>query len=253
MSLYDDFLKERIEIGAGMVAKVYSWRGYAYKCFHEGYPAEWIAYEQSQQNEICKSKLPVPRYYTSDFPNTIKMDLIAGISMSERFKVAGIDPVLDDFMLWFQRIHQTEGLALQSLSECLLKIIDTAPVDETQKAYARKCFDMVEEIVPEQEVLCHMDYHMLNIMYEGSNMRIIDWVNAKNGKPIWDYARTYVVFYEYAAGLKRRYLKRVLFLENYSEEIFMKAIYVNAIYRLTEHDTKRIRRLIQEISPSVLN
>lgn len=64
------------------------------------------------------------------------------------------------------------------------------------------------------------------------------------GKPIWDYARTYVIFYEYAAGLKRKYMKRVLDLEGYSEEIFMKAVYVNAINRLNELDTKRIRQLI---------
>ena len=196
---------------------------------------------------------PVPRYFASPFPNTIKMDLITGISMFEQLKIAGVDAVLDDFMLWFHKIHQTEGLALHSLSKYLLEKIDTAPADVAQKTYARKCFEMVEGTVPEQEVLCHMDYHTLNIMYEGDDIRIIDWVNAKNGKPIWDFARTYVIFYEYAAGLKRRYMKRVLALENYSEEMFMKAVYVNAIYRLTEHDTKRIRRLMQETSPSVRN
>lgn len=41
-SMLQKFIDERIEIGAGMVAKVYSWNGYAYECFHEGYPKEWI-------------------------------------------------------------------------------------------------------------------------------------------------------------------------------------------------------------------
>ena len=39
MSAYEDFLKERIKIGTGMAADVYAWKGYAYKCFQEGYPA----------------------------------------------------------------------------------------------------------------------------------------------------------------------------------------------------------------------
>lgn len=252
MSLYDNFLEERIEIGAGMVAKVYFWNGYAYKCFNKGYPQEWIEYEQNQQNEICKSDLPVPHYYKSEFQNTIKMDMISGVSMYEKFEVVEKDTILDDFMLWFQRIHTVEHLELDSLSEYLLKNINEASIDEKQKAYARKCFDEVEQNLPERNVLCHMDYHVLNIMYEGDDIRIIDWVNAKIGKPIWDYARTYVIFYEYAAGLKRRYMKRVLSLEGYSEEIFMKAVYVNAIYRMNEHDTKRIRQLIQTILPPEL-
>ena len=81
-------------------------------------------------------------------------------------------------------------------------------------------------------------------MYTRPEQPTIDWVNAKNGKPIWDYARTYVIIYEHAAGLKRNYMKRVLSLEGYSEEVFMKAVYANAVYRLTEHDSKRVRQLI---------
>ena len=85
-------------------------------------------------------------------------------------------------------------------------------------------------------------------MYAGNDVHIIDWTNAKNGKPIWDYARTYVIFYEYAAGMKTKYLKKVLALTKYLKETFMKAVYVNAIYRLTEHDTKRVRQLMKSLS-----
>lgn len=244
MSAYEDFLKERIKIGAGMVAGVYAWNGYAYKCFGEGYPGEWIAYEIAQQNEICKSPLPVPRYHPCEFPLAIKMDLITGPSMFQRFGIAGKDAMLDDFMLWFQKIHGVENLQLQSLHQFLLRQISVSPVDEEHKAHARACVEEVERTVQEKTVLCHMDYHPLNIMYEQDNIRIIDWVNAKNGKPIWDYARTYVIIYEHAAGLKRNYMKRVLSLEGYNEDIFMKAVYANAVYRLTEHDSKRVRQLI---------
>ncbi|MGN0395506.1 MAG: hypothetical protein ACI4EF_09090, partial [Coprococcus sp.] len=77
-------------------------------------------------------------------------------------------------------------------------------------------------------------------------VHIIDWTNAKNGKAIWDYARTYVIFYEYAAGMKTKYLKEVLRCKSYPKEIFMKAVYASAVYRLTEHDTKRVRQLISK-------
>lgn len=245
MSMLKSFMDERLEIGAGMVAKVYTWHGYAYKCFKEGYPKEWIDYEYSQQKEVCKSGLPIPRYYESEFPGTIKMDLISGNSMFEKIEVAGKDVVMKDFMVWFKRLHEEKGLNLQSVSSYLCRQINEAPVTEEQRIFAKQCFQDVETVVQEEEALCHMDYHFLNVMYEEDDIRIIDWVNAKNGKPIWDYARTYVIFYEYAAGLKRRYMKQVLALEGYSEEIFMKAVYVNAVCRLNEHDTKRIRQLIK--------
>lgn len=247
MSMYEAFINERIEIGAGMVAKVYSWNGYAYKCFNEGYPKEWIDYEYSLQNEVCKSRLPIPHYYESEFLNTIKMDLIHGTSMFECLEAVGKDALMTDFMTWFQRIHEVKGLKLHHVSKHLCRLIDEAPISEDERMYAKQCYMDVQKMVQEEEALCHMDYHTLNVMYEDNDTRIIDWVNAKNGKPIWDYARTYVIFYECAAGLKRNYLKQVLALEGYTQEVFMKAVYVSAICRLNEHDTKRVRQLIHSI------
>lgn len=246
--MINNFIKERTEIGEGMVAKVYSWNGFAYKCFNDGYPKEWIDYEYNQQKEVCKSGLPIPHYYESEFQGTIKMDLICGCSMFEKIKSLGKNVVMDDFMTWFKKIHEIKNLKLHHVSKYLGKQIDSAPISEEQKMYTKQCLLEVEKEAVEDEGLCHMDYHTLNVMYENDNIRIIDWVNAKNGKPIWDYARTYVIFYEYAAGLKRNYMKKVLALEGYSEELFMKAVLVSAICRLTEHDTKRVRQLIKLLS-----
>lgn len=247
MTMFETFIKERVEIGSGMVAKVYSWNGYAYKCFNEGYPKEWIDYEFHQQQEICKCDLPIPRYYECEFPNTIKMDLITGDSVPTRFGKVGRDPVMKDFMMWFRKIHEVKGLNLYSLSEFLCGQIDAAPITEEEREYAKQCFMDVENLVDEEESLCHMDYHFLNLMYEADDIRIIDWVNAKNGKPIWDYARTYVNFYEFGARYKGGFQEEVLALGGYSEELFMKAVYVNAVNRLLEHDTKRIRKLMDSI------
>lgn len=103
----------------------------------------------------------------------------------------------------------------------MLDKIEQAPVDKGEKELAVQCLSIVENEINETEVLCHMDYHFLNVMYEEDEVRIIDWTNAKNGKAIWDYARTYVIFYEYAAGMKTKYLKEVLRREGYSKELFM--------------------------------
>ena len=91
-----------------------------------------------------------------------------------------------------------------------------------------------------------MDYNVLNVLYESGDTVIIDWTIAKNGKAIWDYARSYVIFYEYAAGMKTRYLNEVLRREGYAKNVFMEAVYASAVFRLTEHDTKRVRQLIDK-------
>lgn len=246
VGLYEDFLKKRNEIGSGMVAKVYSYNGFAYKCYNEDYPEEWIDYEYKIQQEIMKSELPIPCYYKSEFPNSIKMDLVKGISMYDRLVEAGKDVVMAEMMTWFEKIHQIKGLNLHSISKYMLNKIENAPVTDEEKEQAIKCLLSVEREIDEPDVLCHMDYHFLNVMYEENEVRIIDWTNAKNGKAIWDYARTYVIFYEYAAGMKMKYLKEVLRRTNYPKETFMKAVYVSAVYRLTEHDTKRVRQLVSK-------
>ena len=36
-------------------------------------------------------------------------------------------------------------------------------------------------------------------------------------------------------------------LNNYNKELFKKAVYVNVINRIVEHDSKRIRKLLDEL------
>ena len=48
--------------------------------------------------------------------------------------------------------------------------------------------------------ICHLDLHFLNIMIpeNGLDYRIIDWMNARLAPPVFDYARTYVIFEEFS-------------------------------------------------------
>ena len=103
-----------------MAAKVYSYNGYAYKCFSEGYPKEEIECEYNLQQEVVKSGLPIPNYYRSEFPNSIKMDLIRGTSMLDRLMADESGAVIPEMMDWLEKIHAVKGLRLPDLSEYLL-------------------------------------------------------------------------------------------------------------------------------------
>lgn len=247
MNSYEKFVHEREEIGAGMAATVYSYNGYAYKCFNEDYPIDWIDYEVNLQHEVVKSGLPIPKYYRSEFPGSIKMDLIKGESMADRIAIDGKNAVMNEMMKYFRKVHDVKDMKLHSLQKWLLKGVNSSPTSNEIKMLANQYYLEVDEAIREDEVLCHLDYHFLNLMQASDGVHIIDWVNAKNGKAIWDYARTYVIIYEYAAGMKNRYLSAVLRQERYPKDVFLKAVYVSAVYRLNESNSKRVKKLINEV------
>lgn len=64
-------------IGKGAQAEVFSYHGFAYKVYNESYPAEWIAFEK-QQKAVNKAGLSPVKYYDTDDPHIIKMDLVQG-------------------------------------------------------------------------------------------------------------------------------------------------------------------------------
>ena len=246
MESYKKFLEDRILIGKGAMSSVFLWNKKAYKCFDDNYPKTWIDYEYKVQNEICKSKLNVPKYYKCSFKNTIKMDYIDGKTTADMISIYGKDKVLEDFINYQEKIHEVKDLDLEELSSFLRKQIRKANITDIQKKNALAYLTEINK-TKEDKVLCHMDYHFLNTMYMNEEIYVIDWIDAKIGKAILDYARTYVITYEYAPGFKNKYLKQILKRNNYNKELFKKAVYVNAINRIVEHDSKRIRKLLDEL------
>lgn len=247
MSEYEIFLRERRGIGKGATAEIFEYKGFAYKCYYDGISVVCPEYEYSVMQEIGKTDLPAPRYYPTEFPNTLKMDLVRGQSMCERM-LSGDDPepMMRDLITWMQKIHKVRGLKLYSLSAYSEKQIKEGPTDEETKAKALALLEEVEATDQEPDVLCHMDFHVLNVLYEGDDVRIIDWVNAKNGRAIWEYARTYVILYEFAEILLQSFIDKVFAAEGYDKELFDKAVFVSAVCRLYEQDSERVRQLIAD-------
>lgn len=243
---YDAFCRERVQIGKGMMSTVYSWRGFAYKCFSDGYPPEWIAHEMHVQSEVCSTLLPVVRYYESEFPNSIKMDLIDGETMVDRIKRQECLTPLEDLMSVFATIHEVKGLNLPDLSTGLRRAIPQSPVTDELRERGIEYLEMVETTVAEEITLCHLDYHFLNLMYK-DGYKIIDWIGAQNGMRIFDYARTYVIMFEFVRGYARRYLNIVYKQCGYDKDTFEKAIVVMALHRLTEYNDKRVHDLIDRV------
>ncbi|HCW74136.1 MAG TPA: hypothetical protein DHM90_10435 [Clostridiaceae bacterium] len=185
------FNQEKVLIGQGKMAKVYLWNGYAYKFFDDNYPEEWISYEISIQKLINETDLKTVKYYESEFPHSIKMDYIEGISLANRVFHEKYKESIDDLFSLIEGVHRIKGLNLPDLNDYLLETIERMDIEEKVK---EKAANYISEL-PGGNTLCHLDFHFLNLMYANEEYYIIDWINARNGNPIYDFARSYVILH----------------------------------------------------------
>ena len=242
--LINDFYEQRKLIGEGKMAKVYLWEGHAYKCFNEGYPQDWLDYEMHIQNIVHRTGLNTVAYYPCPMPSTIKMDLITGKSLADRVLKEKYKNGVEDLVDLFARMHAIKGLELPKLTPYLKEVMPKVPVDEALK---NRALTYIAEL-PDEDVLCHLDFHFLNLMYANDDYTIIDWVNAKSGHPLYDFARSYVILYEFAFRMSGKFLKLIKKSYVYNDTELNKAIFVMALHRLTESDSEKVRTLINQLS-----
>ncbi len=236
------FEQERVLIGQGRMANVYLWKGFAYKCFQSDYPEDWITYELHIQNTVSQLGLPTVKYYPSEIPHSLKMDYIKGISLADKMQQEKYLHGIEDLFKLMLSVHENRGLDLPSLNPFLVEEISKLDLDSSYKALA---LTFISEI-PDKDVLCHLDFHFLNVMCAEDKDYIIDWVNAKLGNPIYDFARSYVILYEFAYRLSKKYLKMIKVHGSFDVLELSKAIYVMAVHRLTEYQSEKVKQLVEQ-------
>lgn len=234
-----DFHTDKKLIGQGKVAKVYFYEGYAYKVFKQDCSPAAVEYEINIQQEIAKTSLPVVRYYKTDNPLVIKMDFIDGAALADKMRREKYPAGLSDLLTIQKEIHNTPGVKVPGFTNWIRSEIEHSGVPSAVKETA---FGYLAEI-PEGEKLCHLDLHFLNIMRSSKGYYIIDWVNAKLGNPIFDFARTYVIMFEFANRISGKYLK-LLKESGINPEEFRKAVFIMAVQRMNEGGGEKVKRLI---------
>ena len=230
-----EFDGSQILIGRGAQADVFKYQGYAYKVYKNTYPEEWIRFEISQQETVVNLGLCDVRYYTTDDPHIIRMDLIEGIELEKKVLegfLEGFDLLADAF----RKVHQAK---IPSDGIKMPRLIDTAGMglsDEDRE----KIFPVITRLSEKYEpCVCHLDMHFLNIMLpdDGSEYKIIDWMNARIAPAIFDYARTYVIFDEFSQeGLElyKRAVASDIAELGITDEDFKDALMVSSIIRNRE-------------------
>ncbi|MCR5613762.1 phosphotransferase [Treponema sp.] len=187
-------------IGKGAQAEVLLYHGFAYKVYKESYPAEWIAFEKEQQKAVNKAGICPVKYYDTDDPHIIKMDLVTGDQLEKSVPKA---PEQGFLLLAkaFRFVHEAD--ASDTTIPPLSVTAGLALSDEEKSAV----LPIIERLSQKyKSCICHLDMHFLNIMIPSDeeliadkiNYTVIDWMNTRLAPPVFDYARTYVIFDEFA-------------------------------------------------------
>ena len=228
MPLFDG---SEVIIGKGAQADVVKYMGFAYKIYRSEYPSEWIAFEKQQQDEVNKLGLSKVRYYDTEDTHIVKMDLVEGETLEKKLS-EGHTEYAGLLVEAFRKVHAADigGVNIPRLE-------DTAGMGLTQdqKAVVFPIIERLSEKYP--SCVCHLDMHFQNILIpdDGSEAVIIDWMNTRIAPAVFDYARTYVIFREFAPEIAEKYMEAVSSdIEDVSEEDIEDAITVCAVLREIE-------------------
>ena len=196
----------RTLIGRGKIAAIYTDQFFAYKTYSLNYPIDWIAYEVTIQQEVkVKTSLPVLNYTFDKEKREIKMDFIKGITLTDRLRKDKYKDGFKDMQKLQMSIYQYSDLNIPSAYEAYEHQINNCILSDDMKRKAIKALYSVEK----KNCLCHLDFHPDNIMFDGNQYYIIDWVNAKLANPVLDLARTYIIFKQYISRQANKYLKEI--------------------------------------------
>lgn len=225
-----------IVIGRGAQADVYSFHGYAYKVYKPAYPVEWIEFEKRQQSEVNRAGLSPVRYYDTEDPHIVKMDLIEGDTLEKKM-LEGFTGGFDLLAEMFRKVHQADPSDVQ-----MPRLIDTAGIGLSEEE-KNKILPIIERMSSSLENrICHLDMHFLNVMLpkDGSEPVIIDWINSRIAPAVFDYARTYVVLKECAPevlGLYEDAVASDIVALGITDEDFDDAVTVCTVIRNREKNT----------------
>lgn len=230
------------EIGRGMQAIVYYYKGFAYKVYQKEYPKEWIHFEVQIQNEINKTQLPVVKYYETEDLHVTKMDFLDGVTMADRLQKGKYKSGVEDLLALQKKVNAITDVKVPMFKPFATREINQMQFEQGAKDKALKYLEEIEE----RYNLIHLDFHFSNIMFVHDKYYIIDWINTRLGNPIFDYARSYVLMNEFAYRQGQKYHSLIQKDKEVDTSKLDKAVYVMALLRLKEQMSERTLSLLNE-------
>lgn len=181
-------------IGDGGTAEIYlNENGQVVKLFREGFSEDSVFNEYRKSKWAYEAGLPAAkpldmRQYEAR--HAILMEKVEGESLLERLyrHPETAAEAARTFAEYQVRLNERSADSLQDnqRQRMVRRISQTDRLDEREKAAV-----LAElEQLPDDIRLCHGDYHPGNIMETPDGWKVIDWIDATCGHPLYDPART---------------------------------------------------------------
>lgn len=237
-------------IGEGATAKIYRRGDHALKLYPHT-SMEAIKQEARMQEFACRAGLPVPRIHgISQVPKGIllEMDLIQGEPLIQpKMTRAKLRTAFTRMIELRMRMHSISAESLPHQSERLRSKIERQNIlDETRKYEVLSLLNELTGSCNSNGLLCHGDFHALNLLDDGHQIWIIDWVDASCGYPLADVCRSYLIFWQYAKPLAELYLQSYAEAARVSTDAILRWLPIIATARLAENLSKKeIKPLIE--------
>jgi len=189
-------MKKGSLIGAGRTAEIFAWGDdRVLKLFLDWCPHSWIEKEERLSRVIYESGLPVPAVegiIEVDGRRGIIFERVEGGSMLDEMgsKRSGVLRYAETLAELHTSIHSREVPDMPSLRDMIERGIRHARMlSEEERTRALQVLNQMND----GTILCHYDFHPMNVIMSPRGPVIIDWMSACQGNPHADIARTLLI------------------------------------------------------------
>lgn len=183
-------------IGQGRSAEVFSDGGRrVLKLYRPGWPESVARYEAAILEAVDKLGLPAPRYYgltTIEGRTGLLFERVEGRSLLNiiNSNLTGVLEHGKSIARVHARIHAFKGEGLPTEKDRFM-----AQIERSRGKIGRRFDTLVDDMkrLGSETVACHGDLHPDNILVDGQNIAVIDWMNAYAGTRAGDAARTWLM------------------------------------------------------------
>jgi uncharacterized protein (TIGR02172 family) len=227
-------------IARGRTADVYEWdEGHVLKLFHTWFPHEDVEYEFEIARAVHASgvKSPAVRELIQvEGRDGLIYQRVAGESMLSMFRrrlwmvvrYARIFAQLHAQM--HERVFDADVPKLHQRLHDRIDRLDVLPI-----SIKNSLLDALRS-QPEADRVCHGDFHPANLLIDGNNAHVIDWIDASSGNPLADVARTSIILRGAIEGKQIRNSFLKWFVKSFH------SIYLHHYFRLRPGGEEEYRR-----------
>lgn len=182
-------------IAQGRTAEIFIWGdGKVLKLFRAGFSRQSCDHEFNIAQAVVRSGVPAPIAYEQievDGRHGIVYERIEGHTMLRELtahpeRLVELAELMADL---HAQVHQRKANGLPNSRDGFAWLLAHAPLSDAQKSeIVRRAATL-----PDDDRVCHGDFHPDNILITPAGPRVIDWNNANSGNPMADVAWTSLI------------------------------------------------------------